>query len=88
MPNWSDFQKKHILNPAEAPNWQYFNRKQWNEWLQNRLQDDFGHKRVNSVVVSTPETIAKDFEALNHGVGSGTFFTSFASFTIIYPYSL
>lgn len=68
MPNWEDFKRKHILNPAEAPNWESWNRAQWNTWFQNRLPSDFGRKRVNSVVVSSPDDIVKDFQTLNHGV--------------------
>lgn len=70
MPNWSDFQKKHVLDPRVAHDCLLWNRIQWNAWLQNRLPNEFGRRRVDSVIVSTPEAIVKDYESLNYAVGS------------------
>ncbi|KAG4067986.1 hypothetical protein HA402_010672 [Bradysia odoriphaga] len=76
MPNWADFQRKHVLSPAEAPGCLHWNRTQWNTWLQKRLPNDFGGKRVNSVVVSTPEAIMNDFQTLNHEFAKNDFYWS------------
>lgn len=68
MPNWSDFQRKHVLSPTESSDCLLWNRVQWNAWLQNRLPNDFGRKRVNSIVFAAPDAIIKDFENLNYEV--------------------
>lgn len=68
MPNWADFQRKHVLSPAESSDCLLWNREQWNAWLHNRLPNDFGGKRVNSIIFTSPQAIMKDFENLNYGV--------------------
>lgn len=68
MPSWTDFQRKHVLSPLEADclSW---NRVQWNNWLQRRLPSEFGRRRVNSIIIATPEAIRNDFEELIYSVG-------------------
>lgn len=68
MPNWKEFQTKHVLNPTVDGDCLLWDKVQWNRWLQNRLPNDFGRKRVNSIVVSAPDAIIKDFENLIYDV--------------------
>lgn len=87
MPNWNDFQQKHILSPAESSECLLWNRVQWNTWLKKRLPNDFGRKHVNSIVFTTPDAVIKDFENLNYGVGASylsyeNLFLKFSSFTV------
>lgn len=70
MPSWTEFQRKHVLDPTDAHDCLLWNRLQWNTWLLNRLPNEFGRRRVNSVIISAPDAIMKDFENLNHTVGA------------------
>lgn len=73
MPNWADFQRKHVLDPTVDGDCSLWDKVKWNAWLRNRLPNEFGRKRVNSIVVSTPNAIIKDFENLIYAVCTPVF---------------
>lgn len=72
-PTWEDFKTKHVLNPRSHPGHEYWDKREQNNWLKNRLAtfrnnpgQQYGRKNLNSVVIATSQEVLEDFR--NPGV--------------------
>lgn len=52
---WNDFQNRHVTSTVLGT------ATEWNNLLCNRIQDQFGKKRVNTFVVNTANAIRDNF---------------------------
>jgi len=67
MPDWVQFQARHVLNPAVNGDYRTWTRSDWNTFLRSRI-GDFGTKGINSIIIAPPENILQDFDSLNDHV--------------------
>jgi len=59
--SWADFQQRHVLDPAEEPDYRNWKRAEWNVFLKNRIPN-YGEKEVNSFIIGKPTAILADFK--------------------------
>lgn len=71
MPDWSQFQAKHVLNPSVDRDYLTWTRSDWNTFLRSRIGSEFGRKGINSIIIAAPENILEDYDgSLNDHVRS------------------